>query len=42
MAMALSLATFPGRNTILRATYLIVVFSLVVQGLTITPLTRGC
>ncbi len=40
VAMALSLGAFPGRNTILVATYGIVVFSLVVQGLTITPLTR--
>ncbi|MEO8430435.1 MAG: sodium:proton antiporter [Acidobacteriota bacterium] len=40
VAMALSLATFPGRSAVLLATYVIVVFSLVVQGLTLTPLTR--
>ncbi len=40
VAMALSLAAFPGRSAVLLATYLIVVFSLVVQGLTLTPLTR--
>ena len=38
--MALSLGAFPGRNTLLVATYGVVVFSLVVQGLTITPLAR--
>jgi CPA1 family monovalent cation:H+ antiporter len=40
VAMALSLATFRGRNAVLIATYGIVVFSVVVQGLTMTPLTR--
>ena len=38
--MAFSLGAFPGRNTVLVATSGIVVFSLVVQGLTITPLAR--
>lgn len=40
VAMALSLGAFPGRNAVLAATYGIVVSSLVIQGLTITPLTR--
>ena len=38
--MALSLGAFPGRDSVIVATYGVVVFSLVVQGLTITPLTR--
>ena len=38
--MALSLGAFPGRTAVLVATYGIVVFSVVVQGLTITPLAR--
>jgi CPA1 family monovalent cation:H+ antiporter len=41
VAMALSLAAFPGRDAVLIATYGIVVFSVVVQGLTMTPLTRA-
>jgi CPA1 family monovalent cation:H+ antiporter len=40
VAMALSLGAFPGRDSVIVATYGVVVFSLVVQGLTITPLTR--
>lgn len=40
VAMALSLGDFPGRSAVLLATYGIVVFSIVVQGLTIAPLTR--
>ncbi len=40
LAMALSLPHFPGRSEILIATYGIAVFSIVVQGLTLGPLTR--
>ena len=41
VALALSLeSTFPGRDAILCATYAVVIFSIVVQGLTIGPLIR--
>ncbi len=40
VAMALSLGAFPGRSAVLLATYGVVVFSIVVQGLTVAPLTR--
>ena len=40
MALALSIPeTMPERNAILTITYVVVVFSIVVQGLTIGPLT---
>jgi CPA1 family monovalent cation:H+ antiporter len=41
VAMALSLAAIAGRDAILIATYGVVVFSVVVQGLTMMPLTRA-
>ncbi len=40
LAMALSLPHFPGRSEVLIATYGIAVFSIVVQGLTLGPMTR--
>jgi CPA1 family monovalent cation:H+ antiporter len=40
VAMALSLGAFPGRSAVLIGTYGIVLFSIVFQGLTMTPLTR--
>ncbi|MDQ6892309.1 MAG: sodium:proton antiporter [Acidobacteriota bacterium] len=40
VAMALSLGPFPGRNAVLVGTYGVVLFSVVIQGLTMTPLTR--
>lgn len=40
VALALSLPEHPLRDTILAATYAVVVFSIVVQGLTIGPLAR--
>ncbi|MGF1509378.1 MAG: cation:proton antiporter [Myxococcota bacterium] len=40
VALAMSLAPFPGRDAILVATYLTVIFSVVVQGLTVGLLIR--
>jgi CPA1 family monovalent cation:H+ antiporter len=40
VALALSLPESEGKPTILTATYFVVVFSIIVQGLTIAPLTR--
>ena len=40
MALALSLPVFDGRNAVLAATYAVVVFSIVVEGLTVGPLIR--
>lgn len=40
VALALSLPSFPGRETVVIATYAVVVFSIVVQGLTVGPLIR--
>lgn len=40
VALALSLPDFPGRSAVLAATYAIVVFSIVVQGLTLGPVVR--
>ncbi len=40
VALALSLPPFPGRDTVVIATYAVVVFSIVVQGLTVGPLIR--
>jgi len=40
VALAMSLPDFPGRSAVLVATYATVVFSVVVQGLTVGPLVR--
>jgi len=40
LALALSLPQFPGRGTIVAATYAVVIFSILVQALTIGPLAR--
>ncbi len=40
IALAMKLPEFPGRNAVLTATYAVVVFSIVVQGLTVGPLIR--
>jgi CPA1 family monovalent cation:H+ antiporter len=40
VALALSLPEFPGREIVLASTYIVVVFSILVQGLTIGPLIR--
>lgn len=40
IAMALSLPAIPGRDMIVTATYLVVVFSLLVQGMTLGPMAR--
>lgn len=40
VALAMSLPAFPGRDTVLAATYAVVVFSIVVQGLTVAPMIR--
>jgi len=40
VALAMKLPEFPGRNAILTATYIIVVFSIIVQGLTLGRLIR--
>ena len=41
VALALSIPeTMPARNAILTITYVVVVFSILVQGLTVGPLTR--
>jgi Na+:H+ antiporter len=40
LALALSLPQFPGRAPIVAATYAVVIFSILVQGLTLEPLTR--
>jgi len=40
VALALSLPAFPGRNAVLTVTYGIVIFSILVQGMTIGPLIR--
>jgi CPA1 family monovalent cation:H+ antiporter len=40
VALAMELPAFPGRDAVLTATYVIVVFSIVVQGLTIGPAIR--
>lgn len=40
VALALSLPPFPGRDAVLLATYVIVIFSIVVQGLTVGTLIR--
>jgi Na+:H+ antiporter len=40
LALALSLPQFPGREPIVAATYAVVIFSILVQGLTIEPLAR--
>jgi len=40
VALALSLPNFPGRNAVLTVTYGIVIFSIIVQGMTIGPLIR--
>ncbi|NTF17734.1 sodium:proton antiporter [Agrobacterium rubi] len=41
VALALSLPEIPYKGTILAATYVVVVFTIVVQGLTIAPLARA-
>lgn len=41
VALALSLPDFPGRDVVWTMTYVIVVFSIVVQGLTVGPLLRA-
>lgn len=41
IALALSLPEIPYKGTILAATYVVVVFTIVVQGLTIAPLARA-
>jgi CPA1 family monovalent cation:H+ antiporter len=40
VALALSLPSGPAREVLLAATYVVVAFSILVQGLTIGPLTR--
>lgn len=40
IALAMKMPPFPGRNAVLTATYAIVVFSIIVQGLTVGPLIR--
>ncbi len=40
VALALSLPAGPGRNTVVALTYCVVVFSILVQGLSIGPVTR--
>lgn len=40
MALALSLPPSPEKEVILAITYAVVVFSIVVQGLTVAPLVR--
>ncbi|MCB9524052.1 MAG: sodium:proton antiporter [Myxococcales bacterium] len=40
IALAMKLPEFEGRNAVLTATYAVVVFSIVVQGLTVGPLIR--
>jgi CPA1 family monovalent cation:H+ antiporter len=40
VALALSLPTWPGRDTILAMTYTVVVFSILVQGLTLGKLAK--
>lgn len=40
IALAMKTPDFPGRNAVLTATYAVVVFSIVVQGLTVGPLIR--
>lgn len=40
VALAMKLPDFPGRDAVLTATYVVVVFSIVVQGLTVGPLIR--
>jgi CPA1 family monovalent cation:H+ antiporter len=40
IALALSLPAVPGRDAIVTATYGVVLFSIVVQGLTVGPLIR--
>ena len=41
IALALSLPASPERDLILMATYVVVVFSVLVQGLTVGPLVRA-
>jgi len=40
VALALSLPPFPGREIVLASTYVVVIFSILVQGLTMGPLIR--
>lgn len=40
IALALSLPVFPGRETVIAATYVVVIFSILVQALTLGPLVR--
>lgn len=40
IALAMETPEFPGRNAVLTVTYAIVVFSIIVQGLTLAPLIR--
>ena len=40
VALALSLPDFPGRHRIIATTYVVVVFSILVQALTVAPLVR--
>jgi CPA1 family monovalent cation:H+ antiporter len=40
IALAMKIPDFPGRNAVLTATYSVVVFSILVQGLTVGPLIR--
>jgi CPA1 family monovalent cation:H+ antiporter len=40
LALALSLPQFPGREPIVAATYAVVIFSILVQALSIEPLVR--
>jgi CPA1 family monovalent cation:H+ antiporter len=42
VAMALSLPPFPARGWLLASTYAVVVFSILVQGLTMRPLLERC
>jgi CPA1 family monovalent cation:H+ antiporter len=40
IGLALSLPVFPGRETVIAATYVVVIFSILVQALTMGPLVR--
>jgi len=40
VALALSLPSFPGREIVVTATYAVVIFSIVFQGLTVKPMVR--
>jgi CPA1 family monovalent cation:H+ antiporter len=41
VALALSLPAFPGRDSVLAASYIVVIFSILVQALTLGPLVEA-